>query len=424
MCNCTGNSCGCSVVSGRRGRPGQPGATGATGADGADGQDAQVLSDLGIPTTTLPSGPTPPAAFATYYDETPGGNVWTWDGTAWTDTLIPISGKNAWTLTQGSEPSILANPGVWFLNVEDTSWMGTGQLLHITSAAGASLGYYTAFSINSPTQVVIQNPSTGGLYDTNAAPGTLITIGSKVSPGGIQGPAGLPMVTSFGAPDPTVAPAGGASGWYVQSGTGGTYWYYNGPSGPWTDTLQPVIGPAGPTGPAGANGATGATGATGPAGPTGPQGPPGPGGGGGVGTFQQVSDTSPISGTPSGRETGTNIWTMQRSIQYEVYEFSTASFAVTFGAQYQRQKCNITLADITLNWNNLDPTRDCEWVFELYNAYSGQTNVAYSAGRWTKNPGIAHPVILNAGQTAIIHCRQAGGLLNIVLVQQNQTLII
>ncbi len=258
MCNCTGNSCGCSTVSGRRGRPGETGPAGPAGADGADGQNAQVLSDFGAPTTTLPAGPTPATAFAVYYDETPGGNVWEWDGSSWTDTGIPISGKNAWTLSTSPEPTIGADGAVFSLNVQNTSWMGTGQLVHITSAGLVDLGYYTVFTVVSPTQVFLRNPRVAatGEYPDNAN-GSVVTVGSKVSPGGIQGPAGIPVEFTTGAPDPTVAPGGNASGFYVQSGTGGTYWYYNGASaGPWTDTTISVIGP---TGPAGADGAAGHT---------------------------------------------------------------------------------------------------------------------------------------------------------------------
>jgi len=256
MCNCSTSSCGCATVKGRRGQRGLDGDTGPAGTG------AQVLSGDGPPSVD----PTPVTAYALYQDTATGGHWWQWtpgSPGAWTDTGDLVSGAdgadgaNAWTLTQSTEPTIGADGGVFAVNVADTSWMGTGQLLHITNAANVDLGYFEAFTIVSPTQVFLRNPrdAAAGEYLDNAN-GSVVTIGSKVSPGGIQGPAGLPMVTSFGAPDPTVAPAGGASGWYVQSGTGGTYWYYNGPSGPWTDTLQPVIGPTGPTGPAGTNGTT------------------------------------------------------------------------------------------------------------------------------------------------------------------------
>jgi len=261
MCNCSTSSCGCATVKGRRGQRGLDGATGPAGTG------AQVLSGDGPPSVD----PTPVTAYALYQDTATGGHWWQWtpgSPGAWTDTGDLVSGAdgadgaNAWTLTPtpSPEPVIPTDGGVFSLTVQDTTWMGTGQLVHITNFANVGLGYYEVFTLVSATQVFLRNPRDAGageyLDNSDGTAAFTVTNGSKVSPGGIQGPAGLPMVTSFGAPDPTVAPAGGASGWYVQSGTGGTYWYYNGPSGPWTDTLQPVIGPTGLTGPAGTNGTT------------------------------------------------------------------------------------------------------------------------------------------------------------------------
>jgi hypothetical protein len=165
---------------------------------------------------------------------------------------------NAFTTTISTSPVIPATPGAVFaVNVEDTSWMSTGQMLHLAAADTTPLGDYQLFTIVSLTQVFLKNlrDDSIGAYPNNAN-GSTITIGSKVSADGLQGPPGLPMVTSSGGSDPVAAPAGGASGWYVQTGVGGTYWYFNPSVGSWTDTTISVIGPAGATGAQGANGHT------------------------------------------------------------------------------------------------------------------------------------------------------------------------
>lgn len=497
MCNCSSSSCGCSTVSGRRGP------RGLRGPAGVAGTGAQVLSGDGPPT----ADPTPVTAYTLYEDTATGGHWWVWTpGTpgSWADTGAPVSGAdgtdglNAFSLT--TEATSIPAAGGWMLATVaagENAWMTPGQVVYIQTA-----GYFQVLNLVGSTQVGLINlrNNTTGAYASNAVSGPLI-VGSEISPGGLQGPAGIPVEFTSGAPDPTVAPTGGASGFYVQSGTGGTYWYYNGiTAGPWTDTGISVTGPAGATGATGAAGYSPVT-TTGTGAPSGgnngdiyfrQQNPgllqvytkaagvwtagitllanrllgysnsnptPNPsslaanagdqwwtqigtqvtmwvyngsswaiaisfstsGGGGGVGTFQQVSDASPVIG--SGRGTGTNIWVMETSIQNKLLEFSTSTYAVTFDTKFQRQKCNITLADVTLNWSAVNSTQDCEWVFELYCAYASQATIAYAAGRWTKNPGISHPVILNPGETAIIHCRSTKGFLNIVCVQQNQTII-
>jgi hypothetical protein len=133
------------------------------------------------------------------------------------------------------------------------SWMVPGNIVFVETAG--FFQYLNPVGTDQAALLNLRNDGTGE-YLSNAVSGTL-AIGSAVVPGGLQGPAGLPVAFSSGAPDPTVAPSGGASGAYIQSGTGGTYWYYNGTTtGPWTDTGISVTGPAGPTGASGANGHT------------------------------------------------------------------------------------------------------------------------------------------------------------------------
>lgn len=71
--------------------------------------------------------------------------------------------------------------------VGSTAWITAGQIVYI-----AGLGYLTATTILSGTTFTATNPenTASGTYASNAAPGTIAAIGSKVSPAGIQGPAG------------------------------------------------------------------------------------------------------------------------------------------------------------------------------------------------------------------------------------------
>ena len=262
MCNCTGtgNSCGCSVITGRRGRRGEQ------GVPGTPGTGAQVLYGDGPPSTN----PSPVAAYALYEDTATDGHWWIWtpgSPGSWTDTGVLVSGvngvdgRNAYTVVVAA-PAIPAAQGWIVVTVPDATnpatapdggnaWMTPGQVVFVETA-----GYFGVVQYVSDTQVLLINlrDDTTGAYLSNAVSGPLIA-GSAIVPGGIQGPAGIPVEYTTGAPDPTVAPSGGASGSYVQSGAGGTYWYYNGATaGPWTDTGISVTGPAGATGATGAAG--------------------------------------------------------------------------------------------------------------------------------------------------------------------------
>ncbi len=95
-------------------------------------------------------------------------------------------GVNAFTLTtaQFLMPAELANVNVSVLN---TSWMGVGQVLFVVTA-----GYMQVVSITNSVMVVLKNleDTASSAYTSNAAPTTAIPTASKVSPGGLQGPAG------------------------------------------------------------------------------------------------------------------------------------------------------------------------------------------------------------------------------------------
>lgn len=111
-----------------------PGATGATGAAGADGTDGVNAF------TTLTAG-----------------------------FVMPAEGANV------------------VAAVVDSSWMTLGQALFVQVA-----GYMQVMALPTALSVTLQNleNTASAIYPGNAAPATAIPNGSKVSPGGVTGPAG------------------------------------------------------------------------------------------------------------------------------------------------------------------------------------------------------------------------------------------
>ncbi len=251
MCSggCSSSACpGCSTVRGQRGP------RGLQGPAGADGTVAQVLYGDGAPSTA----PDPVTAYALYEDTATDGHWWIWTpGTpgAWTDTGARVSGadgadgRNAYTVTTAAT-AIPAAGGFMLITVAagENAWAVPGQVVYIQTA-----GYFRVLNLVGTTQVALLNlrNNTTGAYASNAVSGPLV-VGSEISPGGIQGPVGPTVEITFGSAAPTVAPAGGASGFYIR--TGGNYYVYPAPSGPWTDTGASVTGPAGATGATGAAG--------------------------------------------------------------------------------------------------------------------------------------------------------------------------
>lgn len=91
--------------------------------------------------------------------------------------------------------------------VGDTSWMVVGQPLAVQVA-----GTMFVVSITNGNTVVLRNPenTASSLYTSNAAPATNIPAASKISPSGIQGPAGSLSGAAGGSlegtyPNPTLA---------------------------------------------------------------------------------------------------------------------------------------------------------------------------------------------------------------------------
>lgn len=103
-------------------------------------------------------------------------------------------GVNAFTLLNGgfAMPAELANI---VTVVDDNTWMGLGQVVFVQVA-----GYMQVAAINvngvGVTLTNLENTATGA-YPGNAAPATAIPNDAKVSPGGVQGPAGVNPATAL-----------------------------------------------------------------------------------------------------------------------------------------------------------------------------------------------------------------------------------
>lgn len=112
----------------------------------------------------------------------------------WLASLIGEDGLNAFTTTtaQFVVPAELATV---IINVVDSSWAALSQVIYIQNA-----GWYRVTAKPSTTQLTVRNledSATGG-YTENSAPTTVVASGSKVCPGGLQGPSGgTPAGTAF-----------------------------------------------------------------------------------------------------------------------------------------------------------------------------------------------------------------------------------
>lgn len=101
-----------------------------------------------------------------------------------------IDGYNAFTITTANF-TMPAENGTVTVNVSNLNqytgkWGVTGQVAYVYNA-----GYMQVVSSTNTSLVLRNLKNTGSLlYMGNAAPGTVITTGSKVSPAGLQGPAG------------------------------------------------------------------------------------------------------------------------------------------------------------------------------------------------------------------------------------------
>jgi len=96
-------------------------------------------------------------------------------------------GVNAHTTTT-ADFDMPAEAATVVVNVSDSTWMTTNQVLYLTTA-----GYMQVSAKPTTTSVTLLNleDTANSLYTDNAAPTTVIVSGASVSPAGIQGPAGV-----------------------------------------------------------------------------------------------------------------------------------------------------------------------------------------------------------------------------------------
>lgn len=127
------------------------------------------------------------------------------------------AGANAYDTTAASFTVPAAGASVT-VQMHSTAWLGgTGYIIFIQSA-----GYYSLVSITDGANASFNNL---GYSVSNAAPGTVIASGSRISPGGVQGAAGA-GATGANAYDATTAaftmPAAAATVTVAISNTGWT----------------------------------------------------------------------------------------------------------------------------------------------------------------------------------------------------------
>jgi hypothetical protein len=106
-------------------------------------------------------------------------------GNAGQDGADGTDGENAWTTTTGgfNMPAEGASVTVAVLS---SDWVSVGQMVHLSGA-----GYFESEAADA-LQITIKNmrDTAAGMYLVNVAAGTAIASGKRVSPAGLQGPAG------------------------------------------------------------------------------------------------------------------------------------------------------------------------------------------------------------------------------------------
>jgi len=142
---------------------------------------------------------------------------------------------------------------------------------------------------------------------------------------------------------------------------------------------------------------------------------------GGTSTFQSISDGSPVLG--DGRQTGTNVWTMQRSIQYVAHTQSSAGTGTTlyFPADtYQQFDLTLTHDSVTLSYDA--PVHDTSnFIFSVNNTTGGELSFLYGAGKWQANEGVTVPYTLAGGARIALIAHYYDGFMVITGVIQNTT---
>jgi hypothetical protein len=108
-------------------------------------------------------------------------------------------GANAFT-TFTADFTIPAELGTDTAAVVDTSWMNISQKLYGARADGTVHAFFEITAIGGLTSVTLKNleDTPTSAYIENSAPGSILNIGSKLMPAGIQGPAGTTIGAASG----------------------------------------------------------------------------------------------------------------------------------------------------------------------------------------------------------------------------------
>jgi len=96
--------------------------------------------------------------------------------------------------------TIPAELGTDTATVSDTSWMSISQKLYGSRADGTVHAFFEVTAIGGLTSVTLKNleDTPTSAYIENSAPGSILNIGSKLMPAGIQGPAGTTIGAASG----------------------------------------------------------------------------------------------------------------------------------------------------------------------------------------------------------------------------------
>ena len=140
---------------------------------------------------------------------------------------------------------------------------------------------------------------------------------------------------------------------------------------------------------------------------------------GGTSTFQSISDGSPVLG--DGRQTGTNVWTMQRSIQYVAHAQSSAGVGTTlvFPADTYQQ-FDLTLTHDSVHLAYTAPAHDTSnFIFSVNNTTGGELSFLYDS--WKANEGVTVPYTLLGGARIALIAHYYDGFMVITDVIQNTT---